>query len=312
MAYYLIAGASGYVGSRLAERLLAHGHRVRGLVLNPDTPVVERLAARGMSVWIGDLTRPETISGLADGVDYVYNLTSCFVLENSALRRTYVDGNQHLIAACSRARSVSAYVFTSNVAPYGDAGDARVDEDFPVAPSHLLGEVIAEAERAIMRAAREHRFPAIILRVASIYGPERDPVTAVESGLATIYGDGRNFVPHIHVADLLEILARIPSQAQIGAIYNVGDDTPLRQIDLYGEIRRRLGMVPPRTFSPQSALRAGLDPSIVGMLTASVRLDNRRLRHDLELSLRYPSLRAWLDERLPEAVAVEEAIAVGA
>jgi len=307
MAYYLIAGASGYFGSRLAERLLLAGHRVRGLVLNPDTPVVERLASQGMSVWIGDLTRPDTLAGIADGAEYVFNLTSCSVLNSSALHRTYVNGNLNLISVCERAGPVAAYVFTSNVTPYGNPGEAWVDEDFPVAPQHLLGEVMAEAERSIMRVARERRFPAIILRVASIYGPERDPVTAVETGLATIYGNGRNFVSHIHVDDLLDVLERVAVEGQPGAIYNVGDDEPLRQIDLAGEIRRRLGMVPPRTFSPAAALRAGLDPSIVGSLTASVRLDNRRLRHDLGLNLRYPSLRTWLDERLP----VEAAVAVG-
>lgn len=307
MAYYLIAGASGYVGSRLAERLLTAGHRVRGLVLDPDTPVVERLASLGMSVWIGDITRPETLVGIAEDAEYVLNLTSCSVLDHGAIRRTYVDGNRHLIEACLRERRIAAYVFTSNVAPYGDAGDTWVDEDFPVAPRHRLGEVMAEAERTIMRIAREQRFPAIILRVASIYGPERDPITAVETGLATIYGDGHNFVSHIHVDDLVEILERIPVEGQVGAIYNVGDDEPLRQIELVGEIRRRLGMVPPRTFSPAAALRAGIDPSIIGALTASVRLDNRRLRHDLNLTLRYPSLRVWIDERLP----VEEAAAVG-
>lgn len=307
MAYYLIAGASGYVGSRLAERLLAAGHRVRGLVRNPDSPTIERLASSGMCVWTGDLTRPESLVGVADGIDYVYNLTSRLAIENGSVRRTYVDGNQHLIAACSRARSVKAYVFTSNVAPYGDAGDAPVSEDHQVAPAHTLGAVMAEAEQTILRAAREHRFPAIILRCASIYGPGRDPVDAVEQGIATLYGDGRNFVSHIHIADLLSILAALPSEGQPGAIYNVGDDQPLRQLELLSEVRQRLGMVPPRTFSPAAALAAGLDPAIVGTLTASVRLDNSRLKHDLGLSLRYPSVRAWLDERLP----VAEELAVG-
>lgn len=308
MAYYLIAGASGYVGSRLAARLLAHGHRVRGLVRSSDSDTVEGLARQGMSVWTGDLTRPDSLVGVADGVDYVLNLTSRLAIENGSVRRTYVDGNQNLIAACSRARSVRAYLFTSSVAPYGSPGDSPVSEDHPVAPSYPLGEVLAEAERTIMRAAREHRFPAIILRVAAIYGPGRDPVEAVESGVATIYGDGRNVVSHIHIDDLLEILERVPAEGQPGSIYNVGDDEPMRLYDLYAEVRQRLGMVLPRTFSPQAALAAGLDPSVVGMVTASVCLDNSRLKHDLALELRYPSLRAWLDARLP----AEEAVAVGA
>ncbi|NTW97481.1 MAG: NAD-dependent epimerase/dehydratase family protein [Oscillochloris sp.] len=308
MAYYLIAGASGYVGSRLAARLLAQGQRVRGLVRSPEGALVEALAARGMSVWTGDVTRADTLVGVADGVDYVLNLTSGLVIDNGSVRRTFVDGNQNLIAACSRSRSVRSYVFTSNVSAYGDAGDALIDEDAPVSPACALGAVMAAAERTIMDAAREHHFPAIILRVAPIYGPERDPIAAVEDGTLTIYGDGRNFVPHIHVDDLVEILARVPAEGQPGAIYNVGDDEPMRQYDLVAEVRRRLGMVPPRTFSPAVALQSGIDESVVATLTASTRLSNARLKHDLGLQLRYPSYQHWLDERL----AVSQETAIGA
>lgn len=308
MSYYLIAGAAGYVGSRFAERLLAQGKRVRGLVRNPDNEVVERLVAQGMSVWIGDLTKPESLEGCAEGIEYVYNLTSRLVIENGSVRRTFVEGNANLIAACSRDRQLRAYVFASNVAPYGDGGDNLVDEDTPVAPCYPLGDVMVEAEQVIMRAVREHRFPAMILRVATIYGPDRDFVDAVRDGTATIYGDGRNFISHVHIDDLLNVLEQVVEQGQPGALYNVADDEPTRQVEFIGAVRQRLGMVPPRTFSPAVALRAGIDPTVVGMLSSSTRLSNARLKHDLGVALRYPSFKAWLDERL----GVEEAIAVGA
>ncbi len=307
MAYYLIAGASGYVGARLAERLLAHGHKVRGLVKNPEADGVDRLAARGMAVWTGDVTRPDTLIGVADGVDYVLNLTSRLVIENGSVRRTFVEGNQNLIAACSRSRTVRTYLFTSGVASYGDAGETLVDEDAPIAPTYPLGEVLSEAEQVILQAVRQHRFPAMILRVATIYGPDRDLVATIEAGTTTVYGNGRNFVPHIHIDDLLEVLERLPAEGQPGAIYNVGDDQPLRWIDLVSDVRQRLGMVPPRTYSPEVALHAGIDPSVVGILTASVRLANTRLKHDLNLTLHYPSVLDWLEQRLP----VEQAVAVG-
>ena len=86
MARYLIAGASGYVGSRLAEQLLARGESVRGLVREPDNEAVERLAGMGMAVWQGDVTQPESLVGVANGVEYVYNLTSRSVLENGSVR----------------------------------------------------------------------------------------------------------------------------------------------------------------------------------------------------------------------------------
>lgn len=298
MARYLIAGASGYVGSRLAEQLLARGESVRGLVRDPDNEAVERLAGMGMAVWQGDVTQPESLVGVANGVEYVYNLTSRSVLENGSVRRVFVDGNRNLIAACSRARTVRAYVFAGNAAPYGDQGDAWLTEDSPVAPCYPLGDVMIEAEQAIMELVRAHHFPAIILRVGTVYGPERDFVDAVLSGTATLIGDGANFVARIHIDDLLAVLDGVALRGQPGAIYNVADDEPARAAVLYGEVRQRLGMVPPRLFSKAGALFSGLDSSVVGMASASARLSNARIKHDLDLTLRYPSFRVWLDQRL--------------
>jgi nucleoside-diphosphate-sugar epimerase len=298
MGRYLIAGAAGYTGARLAEHLLAQGHSVRGLVRDPDTDIVQRLAARGMAVWEGDITRPETLVGVASGVEYVYNLTARLVLENGAVRRTFVDGNRNLIAACSRARTVRAYVFAGNMAPYGDRGDEWLDEDAPVAPCYPLGVTMVEAEQAILDLVRQHNFPAIILRVGTIYGPERDFIDAVQNGTATLIGDGRNFTAHIHIGDLIAALDRLATDGQPGAVYNVSDDEPARMADLYAAVCEALDLPPLTPTSKESALAAGLDPSVVGMAAASTRACNRRLREELGLELRYPSVQTWLSERL--------------
>jgi nucleoside-diphosphate-sugar epimerase len=312
MARYLIAGAAGYVGSRLAEYLLAQGHAVRGLVRDADKESVERLAGLGMAVWQGDVTQPDTLVGVANGVEYVYNLTSRSVLENGSVRRVFVEGNRNLIAACSRARTVRSYVFAGNTAPYGDQGDTWLSEDSPVAPCFPLGQVMVETEQAIMDLVRAHHFPAIILRVGVVYGPERDFVDSVLSGTATLIGDGDNFIAHIHVDDLVYMLDRVAQEGQPGGIYNIADDEPTRAAEFYGEVRRRLGMVPPRSFSKSGALFSGLDPSVVGVASASTRLSNQRIKEELNMALRYPSFRHWLDERLGAADAIErEAMVAG-
>jgi nucleoside-diphosphate-sugar epimerase len=308
MAYYLIAGVTGYVGSRLARRLLAEGHRVRGIARTSDSEEAERLAAEGVVIWAGDLIQPETLIGVAEGVDAVYNLTSASLLNDAALRATLVTGNQNLIAACSRSRSVRAYIAASNVSPYGDGGDQFLDEDTPVAPCYPLGFTTVEAERTIMQLVQQHHFPAIIVRLAPIYGPGRDMVDAINTGMTMICGSGRNYIAHIQVDDLVEVLVRVVQHGQPGSIYNVADDEPLRLIDLHGTIRKRLGMVEPRTFSPEVALASGLHPTIVGEMTASVRLSNTRLKHDLNLELRYPSYHTWLAERLGEPLELEVAV----
>lgn len=309
MAKYLIAGASGYVGSRLVEQLLSQGHAVRGLTRDSEHEVVQRLAAQGMTVWEGDITQPESLVGIANGVEYVYNLTARSVLENGSVRRVFVEGNRNLIAACSRARTVCAYVFTGNVTPYGDRGDVWLTEESTVAPSHPFGMILVEAEQAILELVRRHHFPAIILRVGTIYGPGRDLVDAVASGTATMIGDGRNFLSYIHIDDLIGVLERMALEGQPGAIYNVADDAPPRTAELYGEIHQRLGMVPPQAFSKAIALASGLDPTVVGMASASTRLSNSRLKHEFGLTLRYPDFRAWLDERLDDALTAQAGIA---
>jgi nucleoside-diphosphate-sugar epimerase len=297
MACYLIGGVGGYVGSRLAARLLAEGHRVRGLVRDAETDTVQRLASRGMVVWNGDVTCPESLIGVADGVDYVYNLTSCSVLSNGMLHKTFVDGNQHLIAACSRARTVRAFVFTSNVAPYGDAGDQLVSEDTPPAPTCALGRVMAAAEQMIMQLVRRHNFPAMVLRLGTIYGPGRDLADALHNHTLTVFGEGNNYVSRIHIDDLLTVLARVVHDGQPGAIYNVADDTPMRLRTLYTAIQQRTGGPPPQHCALDRALAAGINDSIVAQASASVRLSNARLKHDLGIELRYPSYISWLDEQ---------------
>jgi nucleoside-diphosphate-sugar epimerase len=311
MGRYLIAGASGYVGARLAERLLARGHTVRALVRDSESEAAEELASLGATIWQADVTQPETLIGVAQGVEQVYNLTAPFVLGNGTVRRVYVEGNRNLIAACSRSRSVRSYVFLSGVAVYGDHGDAWLSEDTPPAPCHPLGEALAAAEQALLEAVRLHNFPAIIARAGVIYGPGRDPVETVRSGTATLIGDGRNFIAHIHIEDLLSALELLGEGGQPGAVYNIVDDEPARTAELYGEIRRRLGMVPPRIFPKQAALHAGFDPSVVGVAASSARARGDRLRIELGFALRHPSILAWLDQREEEPAELARELALG-
>jgi nucleoside-diphosphate-sugar epimerase len=169
---------------------------------------------------------------------------------------------------------------------------------------------MVEAEQAIMELVRRHNFPAIILRVGSVYGRGRDFVDSVASGTATMIGDGRNYLSHIHIDDLVFLLEQIALQGQPGALYNLADDEPTRAQDFYGEIRLRLGMVPPRAFSKERSLLSGMDPSVVGMASSSTRLSNQRAKQELNLTLRYPSFRTWLDERLLERDLAEHVLAV--
>ena len=84
------------------------------------------------------------------------------------------------------------------------------------------------------------------------------------------------------------------------------DDQPSRAADFYGAVRQRLGMLPPRTYSIEGALAAGMDLSVVGMAAQSARMSNERMRNDLGIALRYPSVHTWLDEQFGAASVAED------
>ena len=134
--------------------------------------------------------------------------------------------------------------------------------------------------------------------MGKIYGPERDFVESLLNNTVSIYGSGSNFVSRIQIEDLLTVLERVVQHAQPGSVYNVCDNEPTRLIDFYSDLRSRLGMVPPRTVSVDAALGGGIDPDLVALASASARMSNARLTSDLELELRYPSYKSWLEERL--------------
>src|SRR5438270_10596221 len=70
----LVTGASGFIGGRLARRLRGRGDEVRCLVRNRDGIRARALLDEGFEVYVGDVLRPESLSGVGRGVDVAYYL----------------------------------------------------------------------------------------------------------------------------------------------------------------------------------------------------------------------------------------------
>lgn len=70
----LIAGATGFIGARLARALAAHGQNVRCLVRTPTSERAQALEHEGFSLHTGDVLRPETLNGAGEGAEVAYYL----------------------------------------------------------------------------------------------------------------------------------------------------------------------------------------------------------------------------------------------
>lgn len=186
------------------------------------------------------------------------------------------------IEELGRISAGSRLVYVSSTAVYKPGAGAWVDESWPIEPVTAAGRARVAAEAALPR-------DAVVLRVAGIYGPGRGIVARLVSGSYRIVGDGRAHVSRVHVEDLVEAIVRAGASEVTGPI-NIADDDPAPLGELADVIAARLGVA-----SPPRVPVATVDPEVAGMLTADRRIANTRMKRDLGVVLRFPSLGSSLD-----------------
>jgi nucleoside-diphosphate-sugar epimerase len=278
----LIIGC-GYVGIEAGSQLLRLGHTVSGL--RRQAAAAADLAAAGIRPLTGDITDAASLVRLTPEFDWVVNCaapTSGGGTED--YRRVYLEGTRN-VCRWLAGTGILKYVYTSSTGVYGQNDGAWVDETCPAEPASPTGNVLVEAEQELMRAHRESGFPAVVLRVAGIYGPGRGfYLRQLQNREARIEGTGARFINMVHRDDVAGAIITALEKGQPGALYNVCDEEPVSQAELYGWLAKRLGVpVPP------SVPESGMGPGRRGV--TNKRISSRRLREQLGYKFRYPTFR---------------------
>lgn len=136
----LVTGAGGVLGERLVRGLISRGYRVRGLVL-PSDASRPRLEALGVEVVEGDVSRADTVQGLADGIDTVFHLAAIILSPDAAVfSRVNRDGTAHVVSQ-ARAAGVSHFIYVSSAS-------VTYPKLTPYAQSKLEAEELVRRESA--------------------------------------------------------------------------------------------------------------------------------------------------------------------
>ena len=176
----LITGAGGRIGSHLAERLVADGHRVRALAL-ADDPAVARLAARvPVDVVVGDLRDRNSLVPAVAGVGAICHLAAALTTHD-ATDDTFVDvnigGTYHLLSAAKDgAPGITRFVYTSSDAAYWPALGNRplflpVDESHPLMAGSVYGATKVAAEALCGAFWRSYGIPPVVIRPTATASP---------------------------------------------------------------------------------------------------------------------------------------------
>lgn len=312
----LITGAGGYIGRHLARALLARGEAVRALDLR--AAALAPLAALGAETVCADAGDEAALRAALPGVRVVYHLAGSALGSPAAIMRANLDGTRAAAAACRGHAGLRAFVFASSGALY-PSGPGWLDEETAPAPAFHYADAKFAAELALREAHARDGLPAMIARIAAVYGPGSPAlmVEQVRRGRFPLIGGGAGYASNIHIDDLVAALLALPERGSPGRVYNLADDEPAPVAAFYGELARLLGAPPPPARAPAvghalvwlvgaaSGLRgrpAPLPVDLVAMAAVSHRMANGRMRAELGVAPRFPSYREGLPAALGPAL----------
>jgi len=278
----LIVGC-GYVGLPLGAELARLGHTVYGL--RRSAVAEDEFKAAGIRPFVADITKPDGLAGLPRDFDWVVNCVASSGGSVEDYKRIYLQGMSHLIEWLS-ASPPRKFVYTGSTSVYGQTDGSMVKETSLTAPTAETAKVLLETEKLLLAAARERKFPAVILRVAAIYGPERGFwFKQFLKNEAHIEGNGSRILNMIHRDDVIGCIIAALKNGRPGEIYNAVDDAPVSQATFLHWLAEELGRDPPPTAPEnwEENRKRGV---------TNKRVSNRKLKMELGYQFKYPDYRS--------------------
>lgn len=277
----LIVGC-GASGRGLAQRWLAAQHGPVVAHCRSDESAAE-LRARGLTVWQQDLdARTGALPTLPAGASLVWLAPPPRHGQADArLRRWLPPLLKH--------GAFQRLIYASTTGVYGSRLKGWLDETAATEPDSERGQRRLDAEQTALAQGQAAGVAVVRLRIAGIYGPGRLPRARLEAGRAITPELASRLGNRIHQHDLIESLYQALIQGRDGAVYNVADGAPAPFGDYLDACADGLGL--PRLPRDEGA---GDDPA-AAFLAQQRRIDNRRLREELGVRLRYPDYRRGLE-----------------
>ena len=277
----LIIGC-GYVGIPLGTELVRLGHEVFGLRRTADAD--SELKAAGISPLVADVSRRDELEKLPRDFDWVVNTVSSTKGGAAEYEQVYLNGTRNLIAWLG-ANPPKKFVYTSSTSVYGQTDGSAVKESSPTEPQSDTSRILVQTEKLLLDAAGQGKFPAAILRVAGIYGPERGHLfQQYLRNEAKMPGHGERLINMVHRDDLVGAIITALKSGRPGEIYNVVDDEPVTQIHFFRWLSETLGkyMPPFVTDADDAQRKRGLTQK---------KVSNRKLTMELGYQFKYPTFR---------------------
>lgn len=279
----LILGC-GYLGVRLGRLLLERGHQVLGMRRHISR--ADDLVRAGIEPVVGDVTDARSLGQITGPIDWVINAVSSSQGGADAYQKVYLEGTATVIDWLrSQSLKSARYLQISSTSVYAQTDGSWVNEESPAEGAGETGRIVAQSEMLLFEAHRSWGFPAIILRAAGIYGPDRGHLFLNHlRGRGAMALGGLQWINMIHVDDLAGMCVLVLEKGRVGGVYNAVDNEPVQHRDFFGWLKLRLGLPLPPMEDQET--RSGRKRG-----ATQKRVSNTQLRATTGMTFLYPTFR---------------------
>lgn len=282
----LVVGC-GDVGMRAASLLAG---RVRLLALTSSPQRCGALRAAGITPLVGNLDDVASVRRLAGLAQRVLHLAPPPSDQGPAW--TTDPRTRALVRVLSRRALPRSLVYGSTSGVYGDCGGDWVNETRAVQPHTARATRRVHAEASVRAYGQRTGVACTVLRIPGIYAPDRaggTPRDRLLRGTPVLQAADDVYTNHIHADDLARacVLALWRGSGQRNI--NVCDDTELKMGD-YFDLAADLYGLPRPARLPRHQAQAQLPVMLLSFMSESRRLSNLRMKTELGLALRYPTV----------------------
>ncbi|CAN5873341.1 SDR family oxidoreductase [soil metagenome] len=261
MSKVLVTGGAGFIGSHVADALIARGHDL--VVLDDLSGGFEANVPGKARLVRGSVTDAAKIDALfhQEAFDYVFHLAAYAAegLSHFIKRFNYTNnviGSVNLINAAVNT-DVKGFVFTSSIAVYGAQPSPPMDESTAPHPEDPYGIAKFAVEQELASSRAMFGLDYVIFRPHNVYGPRQNVADRYRNVIGifmnqilqqrpmTIFGDGSQSRAFSYIDDVAPVIAScIDVPGAWNEVFNVGADRPDSLVELAREVARAMGVDP--------------------------------------------------------------------
>lgn len=270
----LVTGGTGFLGREVVKQLVKKGHKVR--LLTRDPKEAKKIFPR-LEMAKGNITDRRSLGPALRGVDTVVHLAGLvsYSKPKAKLMRVNLEGTKNLLAHCQK---VKKFIFSGSVGVMGEIKGVA-DESYPTNPRTPYAESKLLAEKAVL----ESGIPALVFRIAPVYGIGSPSwlknLKLLEKGFPIPKTDNLTHV--VHVSDVAQAF-ELGVKKGIG-VFLIADSKPVKFTVFVGKLLKLLGKEPKRMsfWAVKLAAKAKGMGAYLGVLTMNRNYSIERAREKL-------------------------------